>query len=204
MFLHKTNILMECLYPNLVWKIADSSKTIYLTFDDGPIPEITEFVLETLEQYQAKASFFVIGNNVLQNPKIFDKILANGHSVGNHTMSHPNGWKTDYEAYMKNIADCQVLLPKQKYFRPPYGRITQKQAKAVLQSQQIAMWSVLSGDFSKDISPEKCLKKTTQYSKPGSIVLFHDSQKASKNMMHTLPRYIAHFKELGYNFAALP
>ena len=195
---------MKALYPTFVWAMPAAGKSIYLTFDDGPIPEITDFVLDTLNEFEAKASFFVIGKNIVENRHIFNKILLNGHSVGNHTMTHLNGWKTDNQAYISDFEQCKLQLPAGNLFRPPYGRLSRFQADQVQKSHKVIMWSVLSGDFSADISKETCLKKCLQYTESGSIVLFHDSLKASKNMMYTLPRFLVHFKELGYDFKALP
>jgi len=213
MFLYKTNFLMRAFYSDFVWRKSEKN-TIYLTFDDGPIPEITEFVLETLQRFDAKATFFCIGDNIQKNSWVFDKIIDQKHAVGNHTFNHLKGWETDDDKYIENAQKCQLVLEKQDtrvkkqetqklLFRPPYGRIKKSQAKVLLPDYQIIMWDVLSGDFSKDISPEKCLRKTIQYTEGGSIVVFHDSIKASKNMMFTLPRFLEHFSEKGFQFKGL-
>lgn len=179
-------------------------KAIYLTFDDGPIPEVTEFVLETLKKYQAKATFFCIGDNVRKHPAIFNKIIEQGHSIGNHTFNHLNGWKTADEEYFANVAKCDQQLPIQTdLFRPPYGRIKKSQARELSFTKKIVMWDVLSGDFSPNISPERCLTMTLKHTNSGSILLFHDSIKASVNMQHTLPRVLEHFRNLGYEFKNL-
>ncbi|WP_373513561.1 polysaccharide deacetylase family protein [Persicitalea sp.] len=180
-------------------------KTIYLTFDDGPISEVTEFVLDTLADYNASATFFCIGDNVRKHPTIFELIKTQGHSVGNHTFNHLNGWDTEDGTYLSNIQKCaeQLKIPT-SLFRPPYGRIKKSQAKHLLPGKTIVMWDVLTGDFSQKISPEICLKKTIQYGRPGSIILFHDSLKARKNMEYALPRALKHFKNQGYSFRALP
>lgn len=184
--------------------MPSNQKTIYLTFDDGPIPEVTEFVLETLEKYHAKATFFCIGDNVRKYPKIFEKLNNQGHSVGNHTFNHLNGWKTNDNQYLNNINRCdQQLTVQTKLFRPPYGRIKKSQAKLILPDKRIVMWDVLSGDFSPDISPKICLRKTIKYINPGSIILFHDSIKAKKNMEYTLPQVLDHFGNIGYEFKKL-
>ena len=205
MFLHYSPFWLKAIYPRYTWHISTKEKVLYLTFDDGPIPGITEFVLETLAAYHAKATFFCIGDNVKKHPEIFAKILKAGHSVGNHTFNHMNGWKTQNEAYMSNIEKCDQQLGMETIlFRPPYGRMKKSQAKLLPADREIVMWDVLSGDFSKDISPELCLAKTTRYTRPGSIILFHDSIKASKNMQYTLPRFLADFSEREYRFYALP
>ncbi|CAG5067772.1 Peptidoglycan-N-acetylglucosamine deacetylase [Dyadobacter sp. CECT 9623] len=205
MFLHHSPFWLRAFFPGFTWRIPTNEKKLFITFDDGPIPDITEFVLETLKDFNAKATFFCIGDNVRKHPDIFHKVLKSGHSVGNHTFNHMNGWKTEDEIYLDNIKKCDGQLNLQTVlFRPPYGRIKKTQSKKVLENRQIMMWDVLSGDFSTELSPEKCLKKSIQYSRNGSIVLFHDSLKASKNMQYTLPRYLAHFSQKGYTFESLP
>ena len=214
MFIHKTNFLMRALYPDFVWNIKRDEKVIYLTFDDGPIPEITEFVLEELAKFQAKATFFCIGDNVRKHPDVFQKVLEQGHTVGNHTFNHLKGWVTEDELYLQNFKECEAILEQnfqlpdslifnKKKFRPPYGRIKKSQAKVILPSHEIIMWDVLSGDFSQELSPEKVLKKTIQHSTNGSIVLFHDSIKANTNMSYALPRVLSFFSEKGFTFKAL-
>jgi peptidoglycan/xylan/chitin deacetylase (PgdA/CDA1 family) len=207
MFLHKTNFLMRAMYPKFVWKKSAEEKIIYLTFDDGPIPEVTDFVLETLENYNAKATFFCIGDNICKNPAIFQKILDNGHSVGNHTFNHLRGWSTDDITYLQNVVKCQTEIQKNghqsKLFRPPYGRIKHKQANSLLTDYEIVMWDVLSGDFSQDLSPETVLHKTIKYTDSGSIVLFHDSIKANAKMSYSLPRFLEHFSSQGFQFSKL-
>lgn len=205
MFLHYVPFWLKAIYPSFIWRMPVVSKTLYLTFDDGPIPEVTEFVLETLQTYRANATFFCIGDNIRKHPGIFNKVIQNGHSIGNHTFNHLNGWKTADEQYQKNIelCDSQIGFTTQ-LFRPPYGRINRTQAKKLNPNRKVVMWDVLSGDFSRNISPEKCLKKSIQYSRPGSILLFHDSLKAQKNMQYSLPRVLDHFKNKGYGFEALP
>lgn len=204
MFLHHSPFWLKALFPGFTWHIPTKDKTIFLTFDDGPIPDITENVLEILAKFNAKATFFSIGNNVLKHPDVYEMVKNGGHSIGNHTFNHMNGWKTGDAIYLENIDKCQQQLNLDtKLFRPPYGRIKKSQSRVVLQDKQIIMWDVLSGDFSAEIHPEVCLKKSIQHTRPGSIVLFHDSIKAAKNMLHTLPRYLETFTERGYRFEAL-
>lgn len=206
MFLHYSPFWLKALYPNFLWHMPREGKNLYLTFDDGPIPDVTEFVLETLQAYQARATFFCIGDNVRKHPDIFKKVIDHGHSIGNHTYNHLNGWKTSVVTYQENIQKCADQLGfETSLFRPPYGRIKRQQAKPLVeQKQKIVMWDVLSGDFSAGITPETCLRKTIHYSKPGSILLFHDSIKAQKNMTYALPKVLAHFSDLGYQFLAIP
>ncbi len=203
-FFHRSPLFLRAIYPDLIWRMSPDEKALYLTFDDGPIPEVTEFVLETLEKFQAKATFFCIGDNVRKYPHIFDKIVRNGHSFGNHTFNHLNGWKTEDKQYLDNIIECDQQLPiSTDLFRPPYGRIKKSQVKRILPKKRIVMWDVLTGDFSPNISPETCLKKTVRYSRNGSIILFHDSLKARKNMEYALPLALDSFSDKGYKFYAL-
>lgn len=198
--MYKSNILFKTFYPKFIWDLPSIKPTIYLTFDDGPIPDVTDFVLENLNKYNAKATFFCIGENVVENSTIFNKILVNGHSIGNHTMNHLNGWITDNEQYINNFNDCQTIIPETNLFRPPYGKIKKSQAKTVLKTHKIIMWDVISGDFLQEMNPEKCLKICLKYSESGTVIVFHDSTKAYKNMSYVLPRYIEHFKEKGFEF----
>ncbi|WP_345271353.1 polysaccharide deacetylase family protein [Nibrella viscosa] len=205
MFLHKSNFLLRTIYPEFLWRLDDSEPVIYLTFDDGPIPDITEFALEQLDKYAAQATFFCIGDNVRKHTDIFYNVIEAGHAIGNHTYNHLNGWKTDDETYLKNVYKAQdELRVATTLFRPPYGRIRRSQALDLLDTHSIVMWDVLSGDFDTSLSPQTCLRKTIQYTEPGSIVVFHDSLKAWPNMRYVLPRMLAHFAERGYEFRAVP
>ncbi len=196
---------MRVLYPALTWRIPTREKVLYLTFDDGPHETATPFVLDQLKQYGARASFFCIGKNVAAYPEIYQRILADGHAVGNHTQHHVNGWKVSDELYQKEVADAAQLIHSD-LFRPPYGRIKRAQQQKLQQQNpglNIIMWDVLSGDFDTDISPEACLGYVLYHSKPGSIIVFHDSTKAWSRMQYALPRVLAHFSKAGYRFAAL-
>lgn len=205
MFLHYSPFWLKAFYPKFLWHMPTKDKVLYLTFDDGPIPEVTEFVLESLGKWNAKATFFCIGDNVRKHPDIFEKLVASGHSIGNHTFNHMNGWKSETDAYIANMLKCKdQLAMRTDLFRPPYGRIQKQQAKLLPENTKVVMWDVLSGDFSASISPEQCLSKSIQYSRPGSIVLFHDSIKASRNMEYTLPLFLKHFSNEGYLFKAIP
>lgn len=204
-FLHKSNILLRTVYPEFWWRMDDNEPTIYLTFDDGPIPDVTEFVLEQLDKFAAQATFFCIGDNVRKHRDVFYQVIEAGHLVGNHTFNHLNGWKSDDVDYLQNIEQCQQELRIETgLFRPPYGRIKKSQATEVLQNHAIVMWDVLSGDFDRSLPADACLRKTIGYTEPGSIVVFHDSLKAWPTMRYVLPRVLTHFAERGYEFRALP
>ncbi|MEZ4974294.1 MAG: polysaccharide deacetylase family protein [Cyclobacteriaceae bacterium] len=179
-----------------------NEKKLYLTFDDGPVNGPTEFVLEELKRFDAKATFFCIGNNVEQHPQIHQRILQEGHAVGNHTFNHIKGWNVSVDSYLKDVERCQNLVGPTKLFRPPYGRAKRSQLKK-LSDYRIVMWDVLSYDYSNSVAKETCLKGVIRASRSGSIIVFHDSYKAEKNMMHALPRVLDHFKQSGYQFESL-
>lgn len=214
----KTPKLVKKMFPNYIWDIPTDKKEIYLTFDDGPTPEITNWTLEILKSYDAKATFFCIGKNIEKHPEIFQNILLNGHTVGNHTNNHIKGWQTSTEEYIENIAKAQNIINTQILnsklidhqlstsflFRPPYGQITPKQGKALINSNySIVMWNVLSLDWSADITPQQCLNKVLSKTAKGSIIVFHDSVKANKNLSFALPKILEHFSSEGYEFKSL-
>lgn len=192
------------LYVDAVWKMPLSSPpAVYLTFDDGPHETITPFVLDLLKQYNAKGTFFCIGKNVIEHPDIYQRILDEGHSIGNHTHNHLNGWKTGTKDYMENVALAKQFIDS-KYFRPPYGKIKPMQAKQLKQlGYHIVMWSLLSADFDTEITPERCLENVVFNIKPGDIVVFHDSEKAYSRMSYALPRVLEHCKKQKWQTRAL-
>jgi peptidoglycan/xylan/chitin deacetylase (PgdA/CDA1 family) len=203
---HRTPFFLPKLYPTLHWRIPELHNTLYLTFDDGPIPEVTEEVLDILSQYNATGTFFCIGDNVEKYPGVFNQIVERGHTIGNHTFHHVSGWKTSTVDYKREIDQADIVIQEQsgikpQLFRPPYGRITRNQIKAV--SHKIIMWDVLTFDYNPSYSPEKCLQGTLKATRPGSIVVFHDSVKASKNVLYALPRFLAEYASKGYAFKAL-
>lgn len=202
MYLIRTPRFLQNLFPNFTWHIPTQDKTIYLTFDDGPIPEVTPWVLEQLAQYNAKGTFFCVGDNVKKHPHIFEQVMADGHSVGNHTFNHLDGWQTDNIAYFHNIRHCANLVDS-KLFRPPYGRLKPKQAQFLQRHYRIVMWDVLSGDFDQNISREKCLENILSSTRNGSIIVLHDSVKAQERLEYVLPRTLDHFSKLGYQFSAI-
>jgi peptidoglycan-N-acetylglucosamine deacetylase len=206
---YKTPNLIKIWFKNYVWNISTNQKVIYLTFDDGPIPVITEFVIDTLAEFKAKGTFFCVGENIQKHPKIFEETIKAGHSIGNHTFHHLKGWKTMDETYVKDIELCQNQLKIHKYIstknilRPPYGRIKSTQAKILAVSYKIFMWDVLTYDFDEKLDEKKCLENAIKHTKKGSIVVFHDSLKAEKKLRYVLPKYIQHFSDLGYKFESL-
>ncbi len=199
---------MKKLMPGYTWHIETAEKTLYLTFDDGPIPIVTPFVLDQLKAYQAQATFFCVGENLVQNTEIGERILQEGHVVANHTYNHLKGWQTPVEEYLHNVEICeqelQKLQVKNTLFRAPYGRITSKQAALLRKAgYQLIMWDVLTNDYDQTLAPEICLQKSITYTENGSIIVFHDSFKAQRNMMYVLPRYLEHFAAQGYSFKSL-
>lgn len=198
--------LKKLLPSPLVWRMPETDvPTVYLTFDDGPHPEITLFVLDQLQQYEAKATFFCIGKNVAAHPEVYERILAEGHSTGNHTQNHLNGWKTKTSVYLDNIKEAETHIDSRK-FRPPYGRISRAQAHMLTTAAtpwKIYMWDVLSADFDRNITPQKCLENVLFHIRPGSIVVFHDSEKANERMSYALPRVLAHCRQQGWAMKAL-
>ena len=205
----KTNRFIKKIFSNYVWDIPNTENKIYLTFDDGPTPEITEWVLQELEKYNAKATFFCIGNNIEKHPEIFEKVITKGHSIGNHTFNHLNGWKTSTEDYLENSKLCKSAICNLQpeicnLFRPPYGKIKASQAEKLRKlGYKIIMWDVLSADYDATISAEKCLENTTKNVTSGSIIVFHDSVKAFPHLESTLPKALNYFKEKGFVFEKL-
>ncbi|MEP1490009.1 MAG: polysaccharide deacetylase family protein [Algibacter sp.] len=212
----KTPKIVKTMFPNYVWDIATTEKVIYLTFDDGPTPEITNWTLDLLKTYHAKATFFCIGNNIEKHPELFHNILNEGHVVGNHTLNHVKGWKTSTEVYLKEIADTQELIDREtskltnykssgiNLFRPPFGKIKNRQGKALAAlGYKIIMWDILPFDWKTNTTKDACFKNAIYKTTNGSIVVFHDSVKASKNMQYALPKMLEHFTKKGYVFKSL-
>ncbi len=222
----KTKWWIRAIFPKYIWKIPNSENKIYLTFDDGPIPEITEWVLDILKEEHIKATFFCIGDNVKKHPDIFNRIIIEGHFIGNHTFNHLNGWKTKTETYLENFYLCENIMDagclmsevqpqnsttnslhpspitlQPKLFRPPYGKIKTSQSKAIREKgYKLIMWDVLSYDFDKTISPEQCLENVLKNTESGSIIVFHDSIKAETNLKYALPKAIVSLKTKGFTF----
>ncbi len=203
MYLVKTPKLIQALMPAYLWNIPTREKIIYLTFDDGPIPEVTPWVMETLRLYDARATFFCVGENVWRYPEIFRQVMAAGHSVGNHTYNHLNGWRTENLNYLHNVRHCARMVPG-NLFRPPYGRLLPSQRAFLERHYRIVMWDVLSGDFDPLQSAAQCLDNVLQNTRPGSIIVLHDSLKTREKLFELLPRLLSHFSMLGYRFEAIP
>lgn len=202
MYLAKSPNIIKKYYPTLVWDIPNDNNKIYLTFDDGPVSGVTEWVLDVLKQYNVKATFFCIGDNVQQNPAVYRRILNEGHAVGNHSQNHINGWKSDDEVYFDNIKKCTKLVDS-NLFRPPYGRIKKSQLDKIQEDYKIIMWDVLSGDFDLKITSEKCYNNVVKNTRSGSIIVFHDSVKAAENLKHALPNVIEFLLAKGFVFDAI-
>lgn len=201
-YFNKTPKWLQLLYRNCIWSIPQKEKVIYLTFDDGPHPVITPFVLDELKKLNAKATFFCLGKNVAANPAVFERIVYEGHAVGNHTYSHLNGWKTNDRLYLDDIAQANEYIHT-NLFRPPYGRITRFQLQQLLLPRfnlHTVMWSILSADFDVKITPQQCLENVLLNAFPGAIVLFHDSDKAHERLKFALPGTLKNLGEKGYKF----
>jgi peptidoglycan/xylan/chitin deacetylase (PgdA/CDA1 family) len=214
----KTPGFVKTLFPNFVWNINTEQKELYLTFDDGPTPEITDWVLQTLNKFEAKATFFCIGNNIEKHPDIFQNILAEEHAIGNHTYNHLKGWKHKTKDYIEDVLNTQDLMNFQiqnseivnrepslvKLFRPPYGKFKNKQSKKLLElDYRIILWDVLSYDWDSSVSEQTCFNNVTSAAKEGSIIVFHDSLKASRNLKHVLPQVLEYYSEKGFSFKRL-
>ena len=207
--MNTTSSFLKIAFPKRIWNIQTDQKEIYLTFDDGPTPEITDWTLKQLKKHQAKATFFCIGKNVIQYPEIFKRCLNEGHTIGNHLYEHENGWKTSTTDYINSVKKTNKLFlkydVKTNLLRPPYGRISQQQAIQLTDNDyRLIMWDVLSKDYDKNSTPEKCLNNSVKDLQKGSIVVFHDSIKASTNMQYALPKLLEKFSKEGFTFKALP
>ena len=195
-------VLLQKLFPSIKWRIPGSGKKVYLSFDDGPIPSVTPWVLDMLDKYEAKASFFCIGQNVLKHPEIYREIVSRGHQTGNHTHTHLNGWNVSNKNYFADIAECSKYVSS-KLFRPPYGKIKPSQIRHLKKNYQILMWDVLSQDYDIKKTAEQCKETVIRESKSGSIIVFHDSIKAEPRLRGSLEAVLEHFKKEGFEFSRL-
>jgi peptidoglycan-N-acetylglucosamine deacetylase len=203
MNLYSAPFWIRALYPkDLLWRVPTRSREIFLTFDDGPVPEVTPLVHEILKKYNVKATFFCVGENVKKYPEIFDLLLKAGYAVGNHTYHHVKAWKTSYDSYLSEVQQCGQLVTS-RLFRPPHGQINRKIARQLRKDYRIIMWSALTGDYDKKLTGEQCLSNAIKHTSPGSIIVFHDSIKARERMEYALPLYIEYCLKQGYTFRIL-
>ena len=202
MYLVKTPNLIQNLFPNFIWRMPQGDQKIFLTFDDGPIPDVTPWVLDQLSKYNAKATFFCVGDNVRKHPDVYNQVKEENHCIGSHTFNHLSGWGTENVPYFLNVRRGAKSV-QSEFFRPPYGRIKPSQVPFLMRHYKIIMWDVLSGDFDPKISAQQCLNNVLSHTKAGSIVVFHDSVKSFEKLKYVLPRVLEHFHSLGYSFCGI-
>ena len=206
MYFFKTPRLFELLYPEALWHGDREKKKIYLTFDDGPIPGVTDYILDVLAELDVKATFFCVGENIKKNPGVFKRILDEKHGIGNHTFNHLNGWVVNEVEYLKNIQFCDEVIRHYRgkehirLFRPPYGKIRRKTLKMIRDDYKVIMWDVLSYDFSPDVTAERSFDRISRYTRNGSIIIFHDSHKTFEKLKLIISQYILYFKNKNYEF----
>ncbi|GAB1415692.1 polysaccharide deacetylase family protein [Paludibacter sp.] len=193
---------IRLLFPNLTWRVRTIDKLIYLTFDDGPIPEVTPLVLDILDKYGWKATFFCVGDNVHKYPEVYVEILKRGHAVGNHTFNHVRGYRYSVEDYVENVRKASEFIDS-KLFRPPHGRIKKSQIKALKDDYKIIMWDLITYDYDKNKNPDYILKTIKKNLRKGSVIVFHDSLKAKENVLEVLPKALEYWKEKGYSYGML-
>jgi len=191
---------IQYFFPSLVWRKENSENNIWLTFDDGPTPEVTPYILQVLKQEKIKATFFLVGEQIEKFPNLVNDILSDGHLIANHSYSHKNGWLTSKEKYLKDIENCQELIPQNKLFRPPYGKITTAQISLLKEKYKIILWDVLSWDFSKKTTPKRVKQNVLKNTKNGSIIVFHNNQKSFRNL-RVLKETIQELKKQGFRFS---
>jgi peptidoglycan-N-acetylglucosamine deacetylase len=201
-FLQPPTLLKQLTQNWLTWEMSPLAKKLYITFDDGPVPEVTPEVLRILKVYSAKATFFCVGENVSRYPELFAEVIAEGHAVGNHTYNHQQAWKTPSGEYLRNVELCRQLVHS-RLFRPPHGQLTPWLIQQLRKNYNIVMWSVLSGDYDARFSPDQCLSNALRHTQAGSIVVFHDSIKAKRNMLYALPLFLEHFSANGFEFETI-
>ena len=189
--------ILKSVIKNVVWRINPAEKVIYLTFDDGPNSRVTPLVLDILDRFEVKATFFCVGENVSRFPDVFDEVKRRGHTVGNHTFNHLKGFEYSTDDYVRNVKKASEFIDS-RLFRPPHGQIKPSQIKALKDDYLIIMWDFITYDYDKRIEPEKIIEKKKKRSRNGSIVVFHDSLKAEKNVLQVLPEALRFWKENGY------
>lgn len=198
MIIAKIPRILSRAFNSLTWKLPSENKEVYLTFDDGPTPEVTEWVLDQLQKHKARATFFCLGNNVEKHPALYKRILDEDHTVGNHSYSHIKGFRSSTDEYIEDVKKGSEFIDS-KLFRPPYGRILPKQVRQLNKMYTIVMWSVLSVDYNQKLSGQQVVRNVVENVKPGSIIVFHDSIKASKNLYYALPEVLSYLTENGYS-----
>jgi peptidoglycan/xylan/chitin deacetylase (PgdA/CDA1 family) len=200
--------IIQKIFGSVTWRMPGSDPVLFLSFDDGPVPEVTPLILDILKKFNAKATFFCVGDNIQKHPELFRRIKQEGHVVGNHTFSHLNGWQTRSDVYSEDVMKCEAVMKTEegidsKLFRPPYGKLKRGQIARLRKNFTIVMWDVLSRDYDQKISGEKCFQTVTADAKPGSIVVFHDSIKAKERVLFALPKVLEHFSEKNFSFRSI-
>lgn len=205
MYFHRTPVWLKTVFPGITWEVKTTAKEIYLTFDDGPVPEATPWVLDQLADYNGKATFFMVGDNISKNPQLFNRVVQQGHTVANHTFNHWQGWYRPTKKYLANVAAGEKALGSSsvKLFRPPHGQLRWRQYRQLKKNYRIVMWDVLSGDFDPGLPAAECLRQSIKKTRPGTIIVFHDSVKTIATLKFVLPKYLAHFATMGYTFKSL-
>ena len=204
MLIEQPPLLYRLLFPEAVWRLKQRRrKVVYLTFDDGPIPEVTPWVLDTLDRYGVRATFFMVGDNVRRHPELLEEVRRRGHSFGNHTMHHLQGMKVRSVRYLRDISEADALIDS-PLFRPPHGLLRWKQAKAIKQHYNIVMYDLVTRDYSRKLNGEQVLRNVKRYARDGSLIVFHDSLKALDNLRYALPRAIEWLQQEGYRFESIP
>ena len=203
MYLNSAPFWLRCIYPKgLEWRLNSKDRSIYLTFDDGPVPEVTPAVLEILRKYNIKATFFCVGENVAKYPETYKLLIENGQAIGNHTFHHTKAWKTEFSSYIQDVRLCNDLV-QSKLFRPPHGQITRKIASELRKNYRLIMWSALTGDYDTNLTAEQCLQTAIRHTRHGAIIVFHDSIKAQPRMEYALPLFIEYCLRNGYQFITI-
>ncbi|MAX05780.1 MAG: polysaccharide deacetylase family protein [Flavobacteriales bacterium] len=192
---------IQILFPSIIWRQKNYQNNIWLTFDDGPTPKVTPFILNTLKEENVKATFFLVGEQIERQPDLYSQIISDGHVIANHSYSHINSWKSNTLDYLNDIEKCQKLMPKNKLFRPPYGKISALQIRRLKKKYKIILWDVLSWDFSLSIAPSKVKRNVMKNTKQGSIIVFHNNQKSFQNLTSILKETIQELKQKGFSFS---
>lgn len=208
MVIHSVPTLIQYFFPNRIWKKADGGQKVYLTFDDGPVAGVTDYVLSELTKREMKATFFMVGANVQKSPSLAREVFSEGNEVGNHTFHHLDGWKTRLNDYLKDFRACDQMLAetlnvKSKLFRPPYGTMTGRQAKVIRQTHELIMWNVLTGDYDRSLSSDQVLKNTLKHTNSGAIVVLHDQEKTKEMIRQVLPDLLDFLADQGFQTATL-